>query len=266
MVNNILNVNHVHFLKKYYAVTSSNTTSISSNAWEEGTGLLSSLIPQTAGSTTVNDPNSFNTSKGPLKLGPVPLPNDLRDEAERVLKEQAVFERDPSIQLDRPIIQQTVPKGLVAPTESELLPHPPAFRTVDVNREVEKVRDARKRIRLDPQQLGTVDINSPQAASIRSRVLPSICAYTLHDVPDGYVLALQYTPVYLLTCFSSCAPCATFSGDNSLMAVGFSESYIRLWNLKGEKLKGLRSDFQSSSIKDSMSLISESLVCKKKLT
>ena len=36
------------------------------------------------------------------------------------------------------------------------------------------------------------------------------------------------------------------------MAAGFAESYIRLWNLKGEKLKGMRSDFQESSIKDSM--------------
>lgn len=38
------------------------------------------------------------------------------------------------------------------------------------------------------------------------------------------------------------------------MAAGFAESYIRLWNLKGEKLKGLRSDFSSSSIKDGSSL------------
>lgn len=34
------------------------------------------------------------------------------------------------------------------------------------------------------------------------------------------------------------------------MAAGFSESYIRLWSLNGEKLKGFRSDFQSSSVKD----------------
>ncbi len=34
------------------------------------------------------------------------------------------------------------------------------------------------------------------------------------------------------------------------MAAGFAESYIRLWSLKGEKLKGLRSDFQSSAVKD----------------
>jgi hypothetical protein len=35
-----------------------------------------------------------------------------------------------------------------------------------------------------------------------------------------------------------------------LIAAGFSESYIRLWSLKGEKLRGLRSDFQANQIKD----------------
>jgi len=34
------------------------------------------------------------------------------------------------------------------------------------------------------------------------------------------------------------------------MAAGFAESYIRLWSLKGEKLKGFRSDFSSSAVKD----------------
>jgi len=41
------------------------------------------------------------------------------------------------------------------------------------------------------------------------------------------------------------------------MAAGFSESYIRLWSLKNEKLKGLRNDFSMSSIKDGES----SLTC-----
>ena len=35
-----------------------------------------------------------------------------------------------------------------------------------------------------------------------------------------------------------------------MMAAGFAESYIRLWSLKGEKMRGMRSDFQPSSIKD----------------
>jgi hypothetical protein len=37
------------------------------------------------------------------------------------------------------------------------------------------------------------------------------------------------------------------------MAVGFSESYIRLWSLKGEKLRALRNDFSEKNIKDSKS-------------
>lgn len=44
--------------------------------------------------------------------------------------------------------------------------------------------------------------------------------------------------------------CAGFSQDSTLMAVGFSESYIKLWNLKGEKLRGMRSDFQAAAVKD----------------
>lgn len=45
-------------------------------------------------------------------------------------------------------------------------------------------------------------------------------------------------------------PCSTFSTDSTLMAAGFSESYIRLFSLKQEKLRGLRSDFQESAIRD----------------
>jgi len=34
------------------------------------------------------------------------------------------------------------------------------------------------------------------------------------------------------------------------MAAGFEESYIRLWNLKGEPLNGLQSEFQLNNIRD----------------
>lgn len=34
------------------------------------------------------------------------------------------------------------------------------------------------------------------------------------------------------------------------MATGFSESYIRLWNLKGENLVRMRNDFNSDDITD----------------
>ncbi|KAG6842271.1 hypothetical protein C0991_000241 [Blastosporella zonata] len=219
-------------------VTSTNPSSVSSHAWEESTGLLSPLIPKASGSATASytNPQAFNASKGDLKLGPAPLSEELRTEAERVLREQAMLERDPngqyeSYQFPRP----TSMPGMIVPSESDLLPHPPTFKTVDVEREVNNVRDARKRIRLEPSALANVDVNSTQASTLRARALPSICAYTLHDVAEG-------------------SPCCTFSQDTSLMAAGFAESYIRLWSLKGEKLQGMRSDFNANSVKDVSSL------------
>ncbi|KII93918.1 hypothetical protein PLICRDRAFT_36137 [Plicaturopsis crispa FD-325 SS-3] len=222
--------NHLRF-----DVTSSNTTAVSPNAWEESTGLLSSLIPQKTGMADLTNPLAYNSSQAELKLGPAPISEELRAETERVLREQAIVERDLNAQFEFQLSKPAAVPGLIAPSEADLPPHPPSFKTIDVNREVEKVRDARKRIRLEPSTLGNIDLNSPQAGPARARALPSICAYTLHDVAEG-------------------APCCTFSPDNSLMAAGFAESYIRIWNLKGEKLKGLRSDFQSSSIKDSGSI------------
>ncbi|KAL6309885.1 TFIID and SAGA subunit [Sparassis latifolia] len=221
--------NHLKF-----DVTSSTTSAVSPTAWEESTGLLSSIIPRANGSTQT-DPHTFNSSKGELKLGPAPVSDELRSEAERVLREQAMVDRDPGAQYDLHYARPVPIAGVVAPAISDLAPHPPSFMTVDVKREVEKVRDARKRIRLEPSALSNVNINTPQGAVARSRALPSICAYTLHDVGEG-------------------APCCTFSQDTSLMAAGFAESYIRLWSLKSEKLKGYRSDFQSNTVRDAASL------------
>lgn len=126
-------------------------------------------------------------SKGDLKLGPAPMNEDLRTETERVLREQAMVDRDPSAQYDIQYTKPQIPPGLVPPTEADLLPHPPLFKTIDVEREVSNVRDARKRIRLEPSLLSNMDVDSPQASAFRGRALPSICAYTLHDVAEGWV-------------------------------------------------------------------------------
>ncbi len=128
---------------------------------------------------------AFNASKGPLKLGPAPLADDFKIETERVLREQAMLDRDITAQYDVPYSKPLIAPGLTAPTEAELPPRPPTFRAIDVEREVSIVRDARKRIRLDPSALAGVDLNSPQATTLRARALPSICAYTLHDVSEG---------------------------------------------------------------------------------
>ncbi|KAG6331995.1 hypothetical protein ID866_7098 [Astraeus odoratus] len=219
--------NHLQF-----DVTNASTTVMLPNAWEECTGHLAPLIPTTAtqvNASAIPNPHTFNASKGELKLGATPLPEDLRAETERVLREQAMLDRDPGAQYDAYMRPQTA-AGIVSPTEADLLPHPPSFKTVDVQREVEKVRDARKRIRFDPSTLNSTESSSTQGPA-RARALPSICAYTFHDVGEG-------------------APCCAFSPDVGLMAAGFSESYIRLWSLKGDKLKGLRSNTSADSVKD----------------
>ena len=158
------------------------------------------------------------------------------------------MDHDPGAQYDLHYARPLPPTGLVSPVTSDLPPHPPSFKSVDVKREVEKIRDARKRIRLDPSALNSANLNTPQGVAVRGRALPSICAYTFYDVGEGYVyILINEEPVYSPV---NSVPCCEFSPDTSLLAAGFSESYIRLWSLKGEKLKGMRSDFQTSSIRD----------------
>ncbi|EPQ60553.1 WD40 repeat-like protein [Gloeophyllum trabeum ATCC 11539] len=211
--------NHLKF-----DVTTSSTTTVSPTAWEENTGLLSSLIPRTNGTgPTHTNAQAFNSAQGQLKLGPAPMSEELRNETERVLQEKALVEHDPSAQYDIHYTRPQPPPGVVAPSLSDLPPHPPTFKSIDVQREVERVRDAKKRIRLEPSALNNIDPNSPQAANVMARALPSICCYTIHDAPEG-------------------VPSCTFSPDSTLMAAGFAESYIRLWNLRGEKLKGMRTN------------------------
>jgi transcription initiation factor TFIID subunit 5 len=122
-------------------------------------------------------------AQNPLKLGPAPLTQALQEETERILNEEGVQQR--------PVT--TVP-GLISPAQGDLLPQPPTFRMADVKREVEKVRDARKRIRLDPNVLGpdageTMGIGGAErfTAAQRSGALPSVCAFTVHDAMDGQV-------------------------------------------------------------------------------
>jgi transcription initiation factor TFIID subunit 5 len=224
-------VRHYLFVVKFSTyhmakVTTSNTSSVSSRTWEENTGLIGSLIPvasNVAAAKTVNgklstyDPNAFNAQQGDLKLGPAPLSDSLREETERVLKEDPdesahvvdnsahtngngdvkERERDGKDEEVKPFgeMPSATSGGLIAPTTADLLPQPPTFRSVDVKREVEKVRDARKRIKLDPSMLfadsgrETNGFVHPGVSALSSRfpasALPSICAYTFHDALDG---------------------------------------------------------------------------------
>lgn len=139
--------------------------------------------------------------------------------------------------------------GLLAAGIDDLPPQAPTFRTVDVKREVQRIRDARKRIRLDPSLAasgattftsGVRDaagnaLGEAGANAARVAALPSVCAYTFHDADDGIT-------------------CSTFSSDITMMAAGFEESFVQIWSLKGEKLRAVRGNPNLSSIRDSKSL------------
>ncbi|KIO20458.1 hypothetical protein M407DRAFT_220655 [Tulasnella calospora MUT 4182] len=229
-------------------VTNASSTEVPSATWTENTGLISALIPserERAGTTTtaaaVPSPALFNKERGALKLGPAPLPDGLADEATRLLKEEGdadVLMGDGTTAKQRRLGALANEPPLVSPELSELPPRPILFKQIEVKKEMERLRDARKRIRLEPAPLTASDAElglDRAALFAKSGALPSVCAYTFHDAGDG--------------------PCSSiFSQDSSLMAAGFNESYVRIWSLKGDKLRGMRSDFNPSSIKDGSSM------------
>ncbi|KAH7104667.1 WD40 repeat-like protein [Auriculariales sp. MPI-PUGE-AT-0066] len=236
----VMQVVNNHVSVEVTTVTSAN---VPASMWEDNTGLVSALIPDATGGASVpgmSAPQAFNSMRKDLRLGLPAMDDGLRDEVERKLREDAAIGEpgpngapgafNPPVQIPRPFMPP--PNGHPAPTSTEQLPMPPSFKTVDVRREVEKIMDAQKRIRLD--HTGYIADNDPQGL-LRARAIPSICAYTFRDAADGITSS-------------------TFSQDSTVLAAGFSESYIRLWSTKGDKLKGMRSDFNLSSVKDSNSL------------
>ncbi|SHO76905.1 Similar to S.cerevisiae protein TAF5 (Subunit (90 kDa) of TFIID and SAGA complexes) [Malassezia sympodialis ATCC 42132] len=220
----------------------------------------------------------FNArAAGPqLKLHPrIPLAEDLKDEVDHVLRDEqaqlqakskveptekdtstptdtkdtnasspASSSRDPSVppqHEEAEDMEQEPTSDLLGPTLADLPPQPSMFRTVDLLREVERVRDARKCLRIDPklapQAASAADAKPPSSwdGVPRTVGLPSVCMYTFFDAEDGLTSS-------------------TFSSDLTLMAAGFEESYVQVWSLKGEPVRELRSDFNLSSIRDRKTL------------
>lgn len=80
---------------------------------------------------------------------------------------------------------------LVSPFPAELPPYPNALRTIDVMREVEKVREARKRIRLGAEAYGPGAVESQvirtdgrKSVTSSTAAKPSVCLFTVHDAGD----------------------------------------------------------------------------------
>ncbi|PKI85594.1 Transcription initiation factor TFIID subunit 5 [Malassezia vespertilionis] len=221
---------------------------------------------------TIADYNA--RAAGPqLKLhSRIPLADDLKEEVDHILKGEQQQQRavdtpkndgTPAPETQRARSESAVPSArnaseeeeneemgepdpnadLLGPALVDLPPQPSTFRTVDLLREVERVRDARKCLRIDP----SLPIESASVANDagkqengwpgvpRTVGLPSVCLYTFYDAEDGMT-------------------CSKFSEDLTLMAAGFEESYVQVWSLKGEPLRELESDLNLSTVRDRKSL------------
>jgi transcription initiation factor TFIID subunit 5 len=142
----------------------------------------------------------FNASHAGLKLGIPGPPTGLRDEVEKVLQEDQMHTLQMS---NAPIphhIASTDLRNLVVPPsnghpvphEADLPPQPPNFKAMDIKREVERVRDIRRRIKLDPSTFSAMEkkefsMNGFDQRQVvaRQKALPSICCYTFKDAPEG---------------------------------------------------------------------------------
>ncbi|KAG0270202.1 Transcription initiation factor TFIID subunit 5 [Actinomortierella ambigua] len=168
-----------------------------------------------------NQLTTFNQQK--VLLGAMPMDPGFQTQVEQTLKEEEARsindnamngEVQPTTLLDD-FKKVKTEAGVDSPSRDDI-PLPP-LKGSDIQAEIELLRDLRKRVSLGPG------------------ALPSICAYTFHNTNDNM-------------------NCVAVSQDTTFMAAGFSESYVRLWSLKGEKLRGMRSNFNPATINDSSDL------------
>ncbi|KAG0361195.1 Transcription initiation factor TFIID subunit 5 [Gamsiella multidivaricata] len=161
--------------------------------------------------------SAFNQQS--VTLGQMPPDAVFREQVEQTLKEEeaqqaggdATMNGDTPASLMEEYKKVKTEAGVDSPSRDDV-PLPP-FKGSDIQAEIEALRDSRKRVALGPSSL------------------PSICAYTFHNAHENI-------------------NCVAVSEDATLMAAGFSESYVRLWSLNGEKLRGFRSNFNPAHIND----------------
>ncbi|KAI1814953.1 WD domain-containing protein [Poronia punctata] len=142
-----------------------------------------------------------------LKLGPFPLENELRDDVIAELEEEDQInppkEGVPTLVQEFHTMHPIKKESGDSPQRTDI-PYPPS-RGRDVVAEMQKVRENRDRFRLEGRTGGV----GPGV---------SVCMFTFHNH---------------LGSFSS----IDFSKDQKLVAVGTTESYIRVWTLDGSALR-----------------------------
>ncbi|KAG8409912.1 Transcription initiation factor TFIID subunit 5, variant 2 [Metarhizium acridum] len=141
----------------------------------------------------------------PLKLGPLPMDPDLRDDVRAEIEDEE--KRNPPAEGTNSMLEDFDQKikreeDADAPSRADL-PLPPS-RPRDIMLEMQKVRENRDRFKIDGRTGG-----------IGTSV--SACMFTFHNT------------------FGTVS-CMDFSDDGQLVAAGTSESYIRVWSLDGRGL------------------------------
>ncbi|KAJ1648991.1 Transcription initiation factor TFIID subunit 5 [Dispira simplex] len=157
-----------------------------------------------------------HTNQVPLTLGRRPMDSELRNEIEQTLKEVQHHKTDMDIDVPAGDLLQELAKIKKEPVSDAPgvldIPYPP-IRGIDIKTQLQELADSRKRVALGRESL------------------PSVCCFTFHNTYDGL-------------------NCTDISDNLELMAGGFSESYIKVWSLTGEPLRGLRSNFNPAHVSD----------------
>ncbi|GAW17246.1 hypothetical protein ANO14919_067010 [Xylariales sp. No.14919] len=142
-----------------------------------------------------------------LKLGPLPLDGELRDDIAAELEEEDRLHppKDgiPTL-VDEFNSMHPIKKEAGDSPQRTDIPYPPS-RARDVVVEMQKVRENRDRFRIEGRTGGA----GPGL---------SVCMFTFHNHLGSF-------------------SCIDFSKDQQLVAVGTTESYIRVWSLDGKPLK-----------------------------
>lgn len=160
--------------------------------------------------------DTFNSQ--PVKLGKMPLDPDFEKDVEMVLErrdnENKELHADSKVELPSLVAEFHKLNEKEADSPQRAILPLPQYKTADILAEVRAVTDAQNRIKVGPLQAS----------------LPSVCMYTFHNSHDD-LNAIE------------------FSNDSTLVAGGFSDSFIKLWSLKGDKLQSLLREEEPSTSK-----------------
>ncbi|PHH74806.1 hypothetical protein CDD82_4759 [Ophiocordyceps australis] len=146
----------------------------------------------------------------PLKLGPLPMEPELRDDVRAELED--LERRNPPPDGKSSLVDEFDQRikreeSVDVPSRADL-PLPPS-RPRDILLEMQKIRENRDRFKIEGRTGGI----GPAV---------TVCMYTFHNT-------------------LGCVNCIDFSDDCQMAAVGTSESYIRVWSMDGKELPSVNS-------------------------